>query len=96
MATASRLTSTRWVIPMSEPAAGDDGETDRPETVEYGITVAETAPHISWRQTYLYWTPEPSSPQEALEVAAREYDEVISSAGDVQSRTVPAPEGWSA
>lgn len=68
-------------------------EMQQPMTTEYGVHVAEVSPRGS-RRTALYWTPDASSPEEAIEIAAREYDEVTSSVESVRERTVPAPEGW--
>ena len=65
-----------------------------PETTEYGVRVVETGPN-GWRRVMRFWTPEPGSREEALEIAAEDHDEVLSSLDDVNTRSVPQPEGWS-
>lgn len=81
-------------IPNREEQQSENIYAGIPETTEYGVRVAETGPN-GWRRVMRFWTPEPSSREEALEIAAEDHDEVLSSLDDVNTRSVPQPEGWS-
>lgn len=69
-------------------------------TKEYGVRVERRVGKYEW-ESRRYWTPEPTSAEEAPEVVAEQladdqaYRDVLSDAEDVQSQEVPVPEKWS-
>ena len=101
---SDRISSTNTTQQRLVPDGGERLESEEqqseniyagiPETTEYGVRVVETSPN-GWRHVMRFWTPEPSSREEALEIAAEDHDEVLSSLDDVNTRSVPQPEGWS-
>jgi len=70
----------------------------QPMTTEYGIkvTLERDSKYNRGNRNQQYWTAEPTSEDEAIDVAKRNYDGEITEIRGVDSREVPAPEGWSA
>lgn len=75
------------------PTAMTDG--GEPVTTEYGVLIEYDPPFHGFTKTR-YWSPEPTSPEEAVQMAKEEHDhaEVLDSPEDVQTREVPAPDKW--
>jgi len=74
----------------------DGGEGNQPMTTEYGVkvTLERDSKYCRGNRRHQYWTPEPTSKEEAVEVVKRHYDGEISECRGVDSQKVPAPVGW--
>lgn len=89
------------VIPMASDR--QNARTEQLTTTEYGVRIKEHPPDPAFGDVPIeYWSPEPTSKEEALELAAekeksgpRNVDvEVLSDVADVKTRTVTVPEKW--
>lgn len=65
-------------------------------TTEYGVlvTLERNSKHILASRTVQYWSPAPTSEDEAIELTKQEYDGEIEEIRSVETREVPAPAKW--